>query len=55
MGKRRCECRVLVGKPQVKRSLGRREHRWEENIEMLLQGSERMEQQANTLSERGKL
>jgi len=28
---------VLVGKPEVKRSLGRPRHRWEDNIKMDLQ------------------
>ena len=43
MGKRRGEYRVVVGKPQVKRSLGRRKHRWEENIKMFLQERERLD------------
>ena len=29
--------RVLVGKPEVKRPLGRHRHRWEDNIKMDLQ------------------
>jgi hypothetical protein len=29
--------RVLVGKPEGKRSLGRQRHRWEDNIKMDLQ------------------
>jgi len=29
--------RVLVGKPEGKRPLGRRRHRWEDNIKMHLQ------------------
>jgi hypothetical protein len=29
--------RVLVGKPEGKRSLGRPRHRWEDNIKMCLQ------------------
>ena len=29
--------RVLVGKPEGKRPLGRRRHRWEDNIKMDLQ------------------
>ena len=29
--------RVLVGKPEGKRPLGRRKHRWEDNIKMDLQ------------------
>jgi hypothetical protein len=27
-------CKVLVGKPEEKRSLGRRRHKWEYNIMM---------------------
>jgi hypothetical protein len=34
MGERRGEYRVLVGKPEVKRPLGRPRHRWEDNIKM---------------------
>jgi hypothetical protein len=34
MGKERCVCRVLVGKPEGKRPLGRPRHRWEDNIWM---------------------
>ena len=30
-------CRVLVGKPKGKRSLGRPRHRWEDNITVDLQ------------------
>jgi hypothetical protein len=30
-------CRVLVGKPEGKRPLGRPRHRWEENVRMDLQ------------------
>ena len=30
--------RVLVGKTEVKRPLGRHRHRWEDNIKMDLQG-----------------
>jgi hypothetical protein len=37
MGERRGICRVLVGKPLGKRSLGRPRHRWEDNIIMYLQ------------------
>jgi hypothetical protein len=33
-GDRRCIYRVLVGKPEGKRSLGRPRHRWEGNIKM---------------------
>ena len=34
---RRGAYRVLVGKPDVKRPLGRPRHRWEDNIKMDLQ------------------
>jgi len=34
MGERRGTYRVLVGKPEVKRPLGRPRHRWEDNIKM---------------------
>jgi hypothetical protein len=34
MGERRGTCRVLVGKPEGKRQLGRPRHRWENNMEM---------------------
>ena len=37
MGERRGIYRVLVGKPERKRSLGRPGHRWENNIKMDLQ------------------
>jgi hypothetical protein len=37
MGKRRCVYRVLVGKPEGKRPLGRPRPRWEDNIKMDLQ------------------
>jgi len=37
MGERRCVYRVLVGKPERKRSLERPRHRWEDNIKMDLQ------------------
>ena len=37
MGERRGVYRVLVGKPEVKRPLGRLRHRWEDNIKMDLQ------------------
>jgi len=37
MGERRGIYRVLVGKPEGKRPLGRPRHRWEDNIEMYLQ------------------
>ena len=37
LGERRGLYRVLVGKPEGKRSLGRTRHRWEDNIKMDLQ------------------
>ena len=37
MGERRGIYRVLVGKPEGKRPLGRPKHRWENNIKMYLQ------------------
>ena len=37
MGERRGECRVLVGKPEGKRLLGRHRRRWEDNGEMDIQ------------------
>ena len=37
MGERRDIYRVLVGKPEGKRPLGRLRHRWEDNIKMGLQ------------------
>jgi 3-oxoacyl-ACP reductase-like protein len=37
MGESRSVYRVLVGKPEVKRPLGRPRHRWEDNIKMDLQ------------------
>jgi len=37
MGERRGAYRVLVGKPEGKRPLGRPRHRWEDNIKMDLQ------------------
>jgi hypothetical protein len=37
MGEGRCVYSVLVGKPEVKRPLGRPRHRWEDNIRMDLQ------------------
>jgi len=37
MGKRRGVDRVLVGKPEGKRPLGRPRRRWEDNIKMDLQ------------------
>ena len=37
MGERRCVYRVLMGKPEEKRPLGRPRRRWEDNITMDLQ------------------
>jgi len=37
MGERRCVYRVLVGKPEGKRALGRPRRRWEDNIKLYLQ------------------
>jgi len=37
MGKRRGVYRVLVGKPEGKRPLGRPTSRWQDNIKMYLQ------------------
>jgi hypothetical protein len=37
MGTRRCVYRVLAGKPEGKRPLGRHRHRWEDNIKIDLQ------------------
>jgi len=37
MGERRRVYRVLVGRPEGKRPLGRPSHRWEDNIKMDLQ------------------
>ena len=37
MGERRGVYKVLVGKPEGKRSLGRPRRRWEDNIKMVLQ------------------
>ena len=37
MGEGRGVYRVLVGKPEGKRLLGRPRHRWEDNIKMVLQ------------------
>jgi len=39
-GERRGEYRVLVGKPEGKRTLGRPKRRWEDNIKMDLQDVE---------------
>ena len=40
-GERKGIYRVLVGKPEEKRPLGRPRHRWEENIKMDLQEGRR--------------
>jgi hypothetical protein len=37
MGEGRCVYRVLVGKPERKRPLGRPRRRWEDNIKINLQ------------------
>jgi hypothetical protein len=37
MGERRSVCRVLVGKPEGKRPLGRHRRKWEDNIKIDLQ------------------
>jgi len=37
MGERRCLYRVLVGKPEGKRPLGKSRRRWEDNSKMDLQ------------------
>jgi hypothetical protein len=37
MGERRGSKRILMGKPEGKRPLGRSKHRWENNIKMDLQ------------------
>jgi hypothetical protein len=37
MGERRDAYWVLAGKPEAKKTLGRRRHTWEENIKMHLQ------------------
>jgi len=37
MGESRGVCRILVGKPEEKRPLGRPKRRWEDNINMDLQ------------------
>ena len=37
MGESRGVCKVLVGKPEGKRPLGRRKCKWEDNIKMYFQ------------------
>jgi hypothetical protein len=39
MGERKCVYRVLMGKPERKRPLGRPRHRWDDNIKVDLQES----------------
>jgi len=34
VGEKRCVCRVLVGKPEGKKPLGRSMHRWEDDFKM---------------------
>jgi hypothetical protein len=36
MGEKRYACRLLVGKPEGKRPLGRPRHRWVDNIRMAI-------------------
>jgi hypothetical protein len=36
MGKNRTACRILLGKPEGKRPLGRPRHKWVDNIKMNL-------------------
>jgi hypothetical protein len=44
MGERRGVYRILVGRPEGRRKLGRLRRRWEDNIEMALQeGDEGMD------------
>jgi hypothetical protein len=38
MGKKKSSCRILVGKLDVGRPLRRPKHKWEDNIEVDLQG-----------------
>jgi hypothetical protein len=38
MGTKRNTCRVLVGKPEGKRLVGRPKHRWEDNIKIDMGG-----------------
>jgi len=40
-GERRGACRILVGKPERKRPLGRPGGRWEDNIKMDLKTTQR--------------
>jgi hypothetical protein len=41
MGEMRSACKILVGKPEGKRPLGRHRCRWEDNIRMGLRETER--------------
>jgi hypothetical protein len=43
MGEKRNVCRVLVGKPEGTRSLGRYKCRWEDNIKLNIKEMERQE------------
>jgi hypothetical protein len=36
VGKKRDASRILAGKPEGKRLLGRPRHRWEDNVKMIL-------------------
>jgi hypothetical protein len=42
MGSKRSEYRILVGKPEGKKPLGKPRCRWEDNIKMDLRKRERM-------------
>jgi hypothetical protein len=37
MGEKKNTCRILVGKPEEKGSLGRTRRRWEVNIKLILE------------------
>jgi hypothetical protein len=37
MGEGNGSCRILVGRPEGRRTLGRPRHRWDDNIKMNLQ------------------
>jgi hypothetical protein len=39
MGKKRNVCRILMGKPEGKRPLGRPRRRWVDNIKVYLRGA----------------
>jgi hypothetical protein len=51
MGERRGVCRVLVGKPEGKRPLGRLRRRWEDNIKMGFQEVECVGMEWNELAQ----